>query len=126
MGEIFIGGTPFMALSHRDGRFVRASGVFAFARREPDGTYRVLHLDIAGEINRQAGPGHPRWAWALSQGMDALLVHLFGRPARIPPHATADLETVRWHPQAQVAFLSAAADADLTDDGQVLIGATGA
>jgi hypothetical protein len=105
MDDIYIGGTPFTALGHRDGRFVRAPGLYAFARREPDGRRLVLHLGMAGDINRQAGPGHPRWAWALSQGMDTLLVHLFGRRAVLLPDATPDLETVLWHPQAQVDFL---------------------
>lgn len=111
MSDIFIGGVPFMALGHRDGRFVRAPGLFAFAQRESSGVYRVLHLEMAGEINRMARPGHPRWDWALGLGMDSLLVHLFGRRANLPPEASPALETVRWHPDAQVAFLGAEAEA---------------
>lgn len=105
MGDIFIGGVPFMALGHHDGRFVRTAGLFAFARRTPSGGYEVLHLGLSAAINREAGPGHPRWGWAMRAGMDSLLVHLFGKPAEIPAGAPADLETVTWHAEAEVAFL---------------------
>jgi hypothetical protein len=84
MSDILIGGVPFLALSHRDGRFVRSAGLFAFARRQASGVYEVLHLEMTEAINRAAGPGHPRWGWALSVGMNALLVHGFGRPAALP------------------------------------------
>lgn len=114
MGDIFIGGVPFMALGHHDGRFVRTPGLFAFARRKPSGGYEVLHLGLSGAINREAGPGHPRWSWAIGAGMDSLLVHLFGKPAEVPAGAPADLETVTWHPDADVAFL------DSEDDGASL------
>jgi hypothetical protein len=105
MGDIFIGGVPFLALGHHDGRFVRASGLFAFARRTFSDGYEVLHLELSADINRDASPGHPRWGWALAAGMDTLLVHLFGKPAELPADATPDLETVTWHAEAQVAFL---------------------
>jgi hypothetical protein len=105
MGDIFIGGVPFLALGHYDGRFVRTAGLFAFARRTSSGGYEVLHLGLSAAINREADPGHPRWGWALRAGMDSLLVHLFGKPAEIPAGAPADLETVTWHPEAEVAFL---------------------
>lgn len=105
MGDIFIGGVPFLALGHHDGRFVRTSGLFAFARRTLSDSYEVLHLELSAGINRDAGPGHPRWGWALAAGMDTLLVHLFGKPAELPADATPDLETVTWHAEAQVAFL---------------------
>lgn len=110
MGDIFIGGVPFMALGHHDGRFVRTAGLFAFARRNHSGGYEVLHLGLSAAINREAGPGHPRWAWAMRAGMDSLLVHLFGKPAEIPAGAPADLETVTWHPDAEVALLDAQDD----------------
>lgn len=105
MGDIFIGGVPFGAISHRDGRFVRLPGLFAFARLEAGGVYRVLHLEMSAAINRDADPSHPRWVWALEEGMNALLVHRFGQPAPMPKEAPLDWETVVWHPQAQVVFL---------------------
>lgn len=104
MSDILIGGVPFKALSHRDGRFVRLPGLFAFARREPGDVYRVLHLEMTSAINRDAGPAHGRWAWALSAGMNTLLVHCFGQPAPLPADAPLDWETVNWHPGAQVIF----------------------
>jgi hypothetical protein len=108
MGDIIIGGVPFLELGHHDGRFVRAAGLFAFARRTPSGGYEVLHLGLSAAINREAGPGHARWGWAMRAGMDSLLVHLFGKPADIYADAPADLETVTWHPDAEVAFLNGA------------------
>ena len=106
MSDILIGGVPFLALSHRDGRFVRLAGLFAFARREPSGIYKVLHLEMTEAIDRDAGPAHRRWGWALSVGMNALLVHGFGQPAALAQDALLDWETVTWHPQAQVTFLN--------------------
>ena len=105
MGDIIIGGVPFLELGHHDGRFVRTAGLFAFARRTPSGGYEVLHLGLSAAINREAGPGHARWGWAIGAGMDSLLVHLFGKPAEVPAGVPADLETVTWHPEAEVAFL---------------------
>lgn len=100
--DIYIAGVPFMAVSHHDGRFARTAGLFAFARRQISGGYTVLHLEMAASINKAAAPDHPRWAWALGQRMDTLLIHLFGRPAAA--EMTPDLETVDWHPEAQVDF----------------------
>ncbi len=111
MGDIFIGGVPFMALGHHDGRFVRTAGLYALARRRPSGGYEVLHLGLSAAINREAGPGHPRWGWAMRAGMESLLVHLFGKPAEMPAGTAADLETVTWHPDAEVALF------DGDDDG---------
>jgi hypothetical protein len=54
MDAVFIDGVPFAALYHHDGRFIRAPGLFAFARRDPDGGYTVLHLELADAINRRA------------------------------------------------------------------------
>lgn len=102
MTRIFIGGVPFMALGHHDGRFVRTGGLFAFARQSPFGDYTVLHLEMTAEINRYAGPGHARWGWSLGEGMNSLLVHLAGQPAVLAKDADPGLETVRWHPEAQV------------------------
>jgi hypothetical protein len=105
MGDIYIGGVPFLALGHHDGRFLRTAGLFACARRQPGPRYLVLHLEIAEAINRRADCSHPRWGWALRLGMDTLLVHLFSQKAALPEDATPDLETVDWHPEAQVLFL---------------------
>ncbi|MGA0606583.1 hypothetical protein ACO2Q0_11325 [Phenylobacterium sp. VNQ135] len=104
MSDIYIGGVPFLALGHHDGRFIRTAGLFAFARRQPGSRYLVLHLEIAEGISRSADASHPRWGWALRLGMDTLLVHLFSRKAILPADATPDWETVDWHPQAQVAL----------------------
>lgn len=119
MSDILIGGVPFLALSHRDGRFVRLAGLFAFAKREASGVHQVLHLEMTAAIDRDAGPSHPRWAWALGAGMNALLIHGFGQPAPLPENAPLDWETVTWHPQAQVRFLD---DVEAgRPDGAVLI-----
>jgi len=116
MSDILIGGVPFLALSHHDGRFVRLAGLFAFARRQPSGVYQVLHLEMTKAIARDAGPGHGRWGWALSAGMNALLVHGFGQAAELPQDAPLDWETVTWHPDAQVNFpgQDGASEADLS------------
>lgn len=95
-----LSGVPFAPLYHHDGRFIRAAGLFAFARRDLcGGGYVVLHLELAEAINRVAGPGHPRWAWALGEGLDTLLVHVAGWKA-----APATGPEMRWHPEAQVVF----------------------
>lgn len=104
MGDIYVGGVPFLALGHHDGRFLRTAGLFAFARRQPGPRYLVLHLEIAEAINRRADCSHPRWGWALRLGMDTLLVRLFSQRAALPADATPDWETVDWHPEAQVAL----------------------
>jgi hypothetical protein len=105
MTDVFIGGVPFIALGHRDGRFVRSAGLFAFARRERAGRFTVLHFEMTEAINRGAGPGHARWDWCAGEGMNVLLVHLAGRPAVVPAGVGAEVDTVEWHPGAQVAFL---------------------
>ena len=56
MSDILIGGVPFLALSHRDGRFIRLAGLFAFARREPSGIYHVLHLEMTEVIPLTPAP----------------------------------------------------------------------
>lgn len=117
--DIFIGGVPFTALGHHDGRFVRTAGLFAFARREPSGAYQVLHLEMTDAINRSAASDHPRWAWALRQGMDSLLVHLFGRSADLPQSAGFHTETVLWHPDAKTHFGLDESAPDVPEDGQI-------
>jgi len=112
MDPILIHGVPFMALHHHDGRFVRAPGLFAFARRRPCGEYEVLHLELAEAINRVAGPGHDRWLFALAARMDTLLVHLFGVRVALPADALPSTDTVAYHPQALCRLELAAALAD--------------
>lgn len=98
-------GVPFLALFHHDGRFVRAPGLFAFARRSGRG-FDILHLEWTEDIHRRAGPNHPRWAWALAAGMDTLLVHtsghrwLAGDPGEITWTAGARVELGR-HAECQ-------------------------
>lgn len=95
---VFIAGVPFLALYHRDGRLIRSSGLFVFARRE--GRRRtILHMELAEAINRHAGPSHVRWAWALAQGLNEILVSLASsrssvESARVGPE-------VFWHPEAE-------------------------
>lgn len=101
---IIIDGVAFMSLYHHDGRFVRGDGLFAFARRDADGGRTILHFELARDIHRVAGPDHPRWAYAVSQGMNELLVHLAGsqqRPDEYDAHATHC--PIRWalHPNDQ-------------------------
>ena len=121
MRDILIGGVPILALSHRDGRFMRLAGLFAFAKREASGIHQVLHSETTEAIDRDAGPNHPRWAWALGAGMNTLLVHCFGQPAPLPEQAPLDWETVTWQPDAQVRFLD---DADAREHEGVAVGAT--
>lgn len=112
MPDIYISGVPFTALGHRDGGFVRAPGLFAFSRRDLNGVPTVLHFEMAAMISQRACPRHPRWAWALGQGMDSMLIHLFGKAAATPAR-TSEFDTVLWHPQAQITFL----DVDLSEAG---------
>lgn len=103
MTQVYIGGVPFVALGHRDGRFMRAAGLFALARRQIVGGPCILHLELTEAVNRSACAAHPRWGWALGEGMDCLLVHIAGGRARLPDDVARG-ETVSWHPQAQVVF----------------------
>lgn len=114
--DIYIAGVPFLAVSHHDGRFARVPGLFALARRRPDGGYTVLHLEMTGAISQAAAPHHPRWAWALGAGMDTLLIHMFARPIALPAEAMPELETVDWHPDAQVDFFGVDLGDRATDD----------
>jgi hypothetical protein len=105
MQDIFIDGVPFLAVSHHDGRFIHAAGLFAFARRDADGGYTILHFELSGAIDRGAGPDHPRWTWSLSEGLNTLLVHLAGKPARMADTQTlARAPQIRWHQLAQAPF----------------------
>lgn len=115
MAQVFIGGVPFMALDHHDGRFVRTAGLFAFARWPPSDEVLVLHFEMTAAINRVADHSHPRWGWCLGQGMDTLLVHMAGQPARLPADASPELETVLWHPEAKVVMIGALADGSPAD-----------
>ncbi|RRN63448.1 hypothetical protein [Caulobacter sp. 602-1] len=99
--SIIIDGVAFMSLYHHDGRFVRGDGLFAFARRDPDGGRTILHFELARDIHRVARADHPRWAYAVSAGMNELLVHLAGSQQR-PGETVSDAATcpIRWalHP----------------------------
>jgi hypothetical protein len=95
-----ISGVPFLELFHHDGRFIRAPGLFAFARRLGPGRYEILHFELAEAINRTATPGHPRWVWALQARMDTLLVHVFAARHSL---STDGVEAC-WHAEAQVVF----------------------
>ncbi len=98
---IIIDGVAFMSLYHHDGRFVRGDGLFAFARRDPDGGRTILHFELAQDIHRVARPDHRRWAYAVGAGMNELLVHLAGTQQR-PGELAAEAMTrpIRWalHP----------------------------
>ncbi len=111
MARVFIGGVPFMALDHHDGRFVRTGGLFAFAHT-PSDDFLVLHFEMAAAINRVADHSHPRWGWCLGQGMDTLLVHMAGRPACLPADASPNLETVLWHAEAQMVMSDVLSETD--------------
>lgn len=76
--DVVIDGVGFMSLHHHDGRFVRGGGLFAFARRDPDGGRTIFCLELSPDISRQAIPGHRAWAHAVSSGMNEVLVHLAG------------------------------------------------
>ncbi|WP_425997991.1 hypothetical protein [Caulobacter sp. DWR1-3-2b1] len=59
--DVELYGVAFMSLYHRDGRFVRSGGVFAFSRRDLDGGRTILHLEPVPDISRHADSSHPRW-----------------------------------------------------------------
>jgi hypothetical protein len=94
--DVLIAGVPFIPLHHRDGRRVRAAGMFVFARRVGDARV-ILHMELTSEINHRAGPGHPRWEWALNHGLNELLVCLAATSLQIG-EADGDIE---WHPDAE-------------------------
>jgi len=76
--DVVIDGVGFMSLHHHDGRFVRGGGLFAFARRDPDGGRTIFCLELAKDISREAGPGHRAWGHAVTSGMNEVLVHMAG------------------------------------------------
>lgn len=69
-------GVGFLVLGHRDGRFVRAPGLWAFARREACGDRVLLWVEHSDCVSQAAGPAHPRWVDALGLGMNELHVCL--------------------------------------------------
>ncbi|AYV48619.1 hypothetical protein CFHF_19605 [Caulobacter flavus] len=88
--EVVIDRVSFMSLHHHDGRFVRGAGLFAFARRDPDGGRTIFCLELAQDISREAVSGHRAWSHALTRGMNEVLVHLAGTqsaPGEILPGA---------------------------------------
>lgn len=111
MGAVFIDGTPFFPVYHHDGRMIRSAGLFAFARREPDGYHTVLHLELTDTINRRAEQSHPRWGWAISQGMNEVLVHLAGAAADLAGADEPHLQAL-WHADATVCMGETSAEED--------------
>lgn len=111
MTTVFIDGTPFFAIGHHDGRRIHSAGFFAFARRGWDGRYTVLHLELTDAIHRRADNSHPRWLWALGQGMNELLIHMAGAAADLTgaddPHRQA-----LWHEAATVCMGETTAEED--------------
>lgn len=99
---ILIDGARFFAVSHHDARFIRTGGLAALARRDADGGYTVLHLEHCEAINREMACGHPRWGWALGQGLNTLLVGPADAPgpmsAANPSHRPPP---IRWHEEAK-------------------------
>jgi len=96
--DVEIYGVAFMSLYHHDGRFVRGGGVFAFSRRDPDGGRTILHLEPVPDISRFADSTHPRWDWAMQNGMNELLVHLAGSqqtPGELAPGVASS--PIRWN-----------------------------
>jgi hypothetical protein len=71
-----------LELGHRDGRFVRAGGVYVFTRRGPDDRTEALYVGEAAVIAGVAGPGHPVWCRAQQMGLSGLLVVLEADPER--------------------------------------------
>ena len=75
-------GGHIIELGHRDGRFIRAGGVYVFTRRCEDGRTEALYVGEAAVIAAAAGPGHPVWPRALRLGLSGLLVVLEADPDR--------------------------------------------
>ena len=71
-----------LELGHRDGRFIRAGGVYVFTRRGPDDRTEALYVGEAPVIAGVAGPGHPVWRRAQQMGLSGLLVVLEADPDR--------------------------------------------
>jgi hypothetical protein len=94
--DVVIANVPFVPIHHHDGRTVRGGGLFVFARRTGE-TRVILHMELASAINLRAGPGHPRWEWALQNGLNELLVCLASIPMEI---GEVDGDVV-WHEDAE-------------------------
>lgn len=71
----------FLTVDAHDGRFFAAPGVFRFVEVS-GGRRRVLHEEETSDIAASAGPRHPRWSWALSQGLTRLEIRLRPSQAR--------------------------------------------
>lgn len=54
-------------------------------------------MELTSAINLRASPGHPRWEWALVNGLNELLVCLASAPMEI---CEADGD-VTWHEDAE-------------------------
>ena len=70
------GGITFQVMGHRDGRMLRAPGLFAFCRAGGGEGGLMLFAGHTEDVASSAGPRHPRWVDALQLGMDELHVHL--------------------------------------------------
>jgi hypothetical protein len=75
-------GDHIFELSHRDGRFIRAAGVFVLTRKSPEGRTEALFVGEADPVASAAIPGHPLWARAMRLGMNGMLVVLEQDPDR--------------------------------------------
>jgi hypothetical protein len=75
-------GAHIFELGHRDGRFIRAGGVYVLTRRRADGGMEALYVGEAEVIAAVVGPGHPVWRRALQLGLSGLLVVLEKDPVR--------------------------------------------
>ena len=88
------GRSRVLVLGHHDGRFIQGPGLFAFARRGCGSDREILHLELAADISRAAGPRNEAWVAALRAGMDELLVHLAGAAAKAGELEPGDLAQV--------------------------------
>jgi hypothetical protein len=99
LDDVHIAGVPFIRVFHRDGRFIRSPGLFAFAHN--DGRrHLILHLELSEAINRHAGPVHPKWFWALAEGLNELLISLASAQESLEGEGST--MPVIWHPEAEV------------------------
>lgn len=69
-------GITFQVVGYRDGRMLRAPGLFAFVRNDTRDGPLMLFAGHAEDIAQRAGPSHPAWAEALTLGMNELHVHM--------------------------------------------------